>query len=165
MQRGLCTTRTPIATTRVDAHIHICDVQDTPILPRAKHTLHPFALYTSDGTLCDGCEDVWVRSNHVMCRAKLWRAATPEQAPVAQDVDWEALGQGYQLAGGSIKQAVVRAATHAALRLEVTPPRPASASLFPFHAMFSACTCCCFSGHCEHQGCSVVVLLAKLLTS
>ncbi|KAL3158744.1 hypothetical protein ABBQ32_011472 [Trebouxia sp. C0010 RCD-2024] len=51
-------------------------------------------------------------------RAKLWRAAIPEQAPVAQDVDWGALGQGYQLPGGSIKQAVVRAATQAALRLE-----------------------------------------------
>lgn len=51
-------------------------------------------------------------------RARLWRAAIPEQAPVAQDVDWEALGKGYQLAGGSIKQAVVRAATQAALRLE-----------------------------------------------
>lgn len=56
-----------------------------------------------------------------MCRAKLWRAAIPEQAPVAQDVDWGALGQGYQLPGGSIKQAVVRAATQAALRLEVCP--------------------------------------------
>ena len=53
------------------------------------------------------------------CRAKLWRAAIPEQAPVAEDVDWEALGKGYKLAGGSIKQAVVRAATQAALRIEV----------------------------------------------
>jgi len=43
----------------------------------------------------------------------------PEQAPVASDVDWESLGKGYQLAGGSIKQAVVRAATQAALRIEV----------------------------------------------
>ena len=99
-------------------------------------------------------------SNHVMCRAKLWRAATPEQAPVAQDVDWGALGQGYQLAGGSIKQAVVRAATQAVLRLEVTPPRAASACLCSFCAMFSACT---FSGHCEHQGCSVGVCLRSYL--
>jgi len=38
---------------------------------------------------------------------------------VASDVDWESLGKGYQLAGGSIKQAVVRAATQAALRIEV----------------------------------------------
>ncbi|DBB01935.1 hypothetical protein WJX77_010097 [Trebouxia sp. C0004] len=51
-------------------------------------------------------------------RAKLWRASVPEQAPVASDVDWESLGKGYQLAGGSIKQAVVRAATQAALRIE-----------------------------------------------
>jgi hypothetical protein len=54
------------------------------------------------------------------CRAKLWRASVPEQAPVASDVDWESLGKGYQLAGGSIKQAVVRAATQAALRIEVS---------------------------------------------
>lgn len=38
---------------------------------------------------------------------------------MAKDVDWEALGKGYELAGGSIKQAVVRAATQAALRIEV----------------------------------------------
>ena len=38
---------------------------------------------------------------------------------MAEDVDWESLGKGYQLAGGSIKQAVVRAATQAALRFEV----------------------------------------------
>ena len=44
----------------------------------------------------------------------------PEQAPVASDVDWESLGKNYQLAGGSIKQAVVRAATQAALRIEVS---------------------------------------------
>ena len=54
-----------------------------------------------------------------MLRAKLWRASVPEQAPVASDADWSALGKRYQLAGGSIKQAVVRAATQAALRIEV----------------------------------------------
>lgn len=54
------------------------------------------------------------------CRAQLWRASIPEQAPLAKDVDWEALGKNYELAGGSIKQAVVRAATQAALRIEVT---------------------------------------------
>ena len=55
------------------------------------------------------------------CRAQLWRASIPEQAPLAKDVDWESLGKNYELAGGSIKQAVVRAATQAALRIEVTP--------------------------------------------
>ena len=55
-------------------------------------------------------------------RAQLWRASIPEQAPLAKDVDWEALGKGYELAGGSIKQAVVRAATQAALRIEVKLP-------------------------------------------
>ena len=54
-------------------------------------------------------------------RAQLWRAFIPKQAPLAKDVDWEALGKGYELAGGSIKQAVVRAATQAALRIEVRP--------------------------------------------
>ena len=68
-------------------------------------------------------------------RAKLWRAAIPEQAPVASDVDWEALGKGYQLAGGSIKQAVVRAATQAALRIEVDLSLP-----------FVIIDCCCFVG-------------------
>lgn len=41
----------------------------------------------------------------------------PSQAPVAKDVDWEYLGRGYELAGGSIKNSVVRAATRAALRM------------------------------------------------
>ena len=43
----------------------------------------------------------------------------PEAAPVAEDVSWEALGRAYELAGGSIKQAVIRAATRAALRMQV----------------------------------------------
>ncbi len=66
-----------------------------------------------------GCSNGVSHSVWLECRAKLWRASVPEQAPVASDVDWESLGKGYQLAGGSIKQAVVRAATQAALRIEV----------------------------------------------
>mmetsp|Transcript_18421 Transcript_18421/g.55530 ORF Transcript_18421/g.55530 Transcript_18421/m.55530 type:complete len:1186 (-) Transcript_18421:1035-4592(-) len=50
-------------------------------------------------------------------RSKLWRAMIPKQAPLASDVDWEQLGRSYELAGGSIKNAVVRAATRAALRM------------------------------------------------
>ena len=43
----------------------------------------------------------------------------PNAAPVAEDVSWEALGRSYEIAGGSIKQAVIRAATRAALRMQV----------------------------------------------
>ena len=43
----------------------------------------------------------------------------PKAAPVAEDVSWEALGRSYEIAGGSIKQAVIRAATRAALRMQV----------------------------------------------
>ena len=43
----------------------------------------------------------------------------PKAAPVADDVSWEALGRSYEIAGGSIKQAVIRAATRAALRMQV----------------------------------------------
>ena len=40
------------------------------------------------------------------------------QAPVADDVDWEVLGRSHELAGGSIKNAVVCGATRAALRVK-----------------------------------------------
>lgn len=43
----------------------------------------------------------------------------PKAAPVADDVSWEGLGRSYEIAGGSIKQAVIRAATRAALRMRV----------------------------------------------
>ncbi|GLC47982.1 hypothetical protein PLESTB_000046300 [Pleodorina starrii] len=50
-------------------------------------------------------------------RAKLWRAAVPQQTPLAGDVDWSALGDRHELSGGAIRNAVIRAATRAALRM------------------------------------------------
>jgi len=47
-------------------------------------------------------------------RALLWRAMIPADAPLAADVDFEALGRQFELAGGHIKNAVVRAAFLAA---------------------------------------------------
>ena len=51
-------------------------------------------------------------------RAKLWRQLIPKEAPLAADVDLAALGDGYELSGGSIKSAVFRAAVDAALHPE-----------------------------------------------
>ncbi|KAG2434073.1 hypothetical protein HXX76_007801 [Chlamydomonas incerta] len=50
-------------------------------------------------------------------RAKLWRAAVPQQTPLAGEVDWKALGDRHELSGGAIRNAVIRAATRAALRV------------------------------------------------
>ncbi|GFR47899.1 hypothetical protein Agub_g9646, partial [Astrephomene gubernaculifera] len=50
-------------------------------------------------------------------RARLWRAAVPAQTPLAADVDWTVLGERYELSGGAIRNAVIRAATRAALRM------------------------------------------------
>eukprot|EP00935_MAST-01C_sp_MAST-1C-sp1_P000007 g7.t1 len=49
-------------------------------------------------------------------RAKLWRLILPAEAPTSDDVDLKALARDYELAGGSIKSAVFRAASRAALR-------------------------------------------------
>lgn len=51
-------------------------------------------------------------------REKLWRAMIPKECPVADDVDLPALARNYALTGGCIKQALLRAARHAALRPE-----------------------------------------------
>ena len=47
-------------------------------------------------------------------RERLWRAMMPAGAPVAGDVDFKALGRRFSMAGGYIKNAVVRAAFLAA---------------------------------------------------
>ncbi|GMV42337.1 MAG: hypothetical protein AMXMBFR64_40530 [Myxococcales bacterium] len=47
-------------------------------------------------------------------RARLWRTMLPPEAPVAADVDYEWLGRDFDLSGGEIKNAVVRAAIQAA---------------------------------------------------
>jgi ATPase family associated with various cellular activities (AAA) len=46
-------------------------------------------------------------------RAALWRAAIPEQLPMASGIDFDALADRYALVGGSIKNAAVRAAAAA----------------------------------------------------
>ena len=48
-------------------------------------------------------------------RAKLWRLLIPSAAPLATDVDFDELGQRFDLSGGHIKSAVFRAAVEASL--------------------------------------------------
>jgi len=48
-------------------------------------------------------------------RATLWRKLLPEEAPLATDVDFTALGERFELSGGYIKSAVFRAAVEASL--------------------------------------------------
>ena len=47
-------------------------------------------------------------------RAKLWRVTIPSQAELEAGVDWRKLADGYDLSGGHIKNAVLRAAILAA---------------------------------------------------
>lgn len=47
-------------------------------------------------------------------RAKIWRQLIPDQAPLEADLDYRLLGRDFELSGGSIKNAVVRAAYEAA---------------------------------------------------
>ncbi|MEZ4265183.1 MAG: ATP-binding protein [Myxococcota bacterium] len=47
-------------------------------------------------------------------RATIWRHLLPETAPLADDLDFDLLGDCYELSGGSIKNAVLRAAYRAA---------------------------------------------------
>jgi SpoVK/Ycf46/Vps4 family AAA+-type ATPase len=47
-------------------------------------------------------------------RATIWRSMLPSSAPMADDIDFEALAQSFELSGGSIKNAVLRAAYRAA---------------------------------------------------
>jgi len=47
-------------------------------------------------------------------RSKLWRSMLPEEALVEEDIDFDELGQEFHLSGGSIKNAVLRAAFYAA---------------------------------------------------
>lgn len=49
-------------------------------------------------------------------RAHLWRALIPRQAPVEEDIEFKALGKSFEMSGGHIKDAVLRAAFMAAER-------------------------------------------------
>jgi SpoVK/Ycf46/Vps4 family AAA+-type ATPase len=51
-------------------------------------------------------------------RASIWRQLVPKEAPVAPDVDFDLLGKCFELSGGSIKNAVLRAAYRAAAQNE-----------------------------------------------
>ena len=46
-------------------------------------------------------------------REKIWRALIPTATPLEEDVDFEYLGEGFELTGGQIKNAVIRAAYRA----------------------------------------------------
>ncbi|GMV38444.1 MAG: hypothetical protein AMXMBFR64_01600 [Myxococcales bacterium] len=46
-------------------------------------------------------------------RARIWRTLVPRQVPLGDDVDFEELGERFELAGGRIKNAVLRAAYRA----------------------------------------------------
>jgi AAA+ superfamily predicted ATPase len=61
-------------------------------------------------------------------RERLWRSMFPPQAPLAPDIDWGKLAATFEMAGGYIKKAVLRAALAAA---DAQPRRPVSgADLF-----------------------------------
>ena len=49
-------------------------------------------------------------------RAQIWQHLIPSTAPVADDIDFEAMSNAFELSGGSIKNAVIRAAYRAAAR-------------------------------------------------
>jgi ATP-dependent 26S proteasome regulatory subunit len=49
-------------------------------------------------------------------RALIWRRLIPPEAPLGADVDFNVLGQKYELSGGHIKNAVLRAACRAMAR-------------------------------------------------
>lgn len=51
-------------------------------------------------------------------RAEIWRSLMPEQAPVAEDVDYELLGARYEITGGYIKNAILSAVATAVHRQE-----------------------------------------------
>jgi AAA+ superfamily predicted ATPase len=52
-------------------------------------------------------------------RARLWRAVLPKAAPVVGGIDFRALGRRYEMSGGYIKNAALRAAFVAADRGEM----------------------------------------------
>lgn len=51
-------------------------------------------------------------------REKIWKITIPKQCPLAKDVNFKELASRYEMSGGGIKNAILRAATAAALRQE-----------------------------------------------
>ena len=62
-------------------------------------------------------------------RSKLWRMHVPAEAPMAPDVNFEELGQRFELSGGHIKSAVFRAAVEASLHADPEKRRITMAAL------------------------------------
>jgi SpoVK/Ycf46/Vps4 family AAA+-type ATPase len=48
-------------------------------------------------------------------RAKIWKTLIPKECPISDDIDYELLGENFELSGGYIKNAIVRAAYRAAV--------------------------------------------------
>jgi hypothetical protein len=59
-----------------------------------------------------------------LTRTKLWRLLIPAAAPLKEDVDFEQLGQSFELTGGHLKSAVFRAAVEASLQVRACAARP-----------------------------------------
>ncbi len=47
-------------------------------------------------------------------RAKIWRSLIPKECPIDPDIDWDLVGESFELSGGNIKNAILRAAYRAA---------------------------------------------------
>lgn len=47
-------------------------------------------------------------------RTLIWRSLIPRECPVAPDIDWDLVGESFELSGGHIKNAILRAAYRAA---------------------------------------------------
>jgi SpoVK/Ycf46/Vps4 family AAA+-type ATPase len=54
-------------------------------------------------------------------RRKLWRSMFPPEAPLAPDIDWDLIAKTFEMSGGYIKKAALRAAVIAA---DARPRRP-----------------------------------------
>ncbi len=47
-------------------------------------------------------------------RTKIWKSLIPRECPVDPDIDWDLVGDSFELSGGNIKNAILRAAYRAA---------------------------------------------------
>ncbi len=47
-------------------------------------------------------------------RAKIWQTLIPKECPIDPDLDWDLIGESFELSGGNIKNAILRAAYKAA---------------------------------------------------
>jgi SpoVK/Ycf46/Vps4 family AAA+-type ATPase len=69
-------------------------------------------------------------------RARLWRAMIPAAAPIDSTIDFDVLAARYEMSGGYIRNAVLRAAFHAANeRTSIQPAHVALAAQLEYQAM------------------------------